>query len=348
MTEKQKKYYDELNIFRALIIIWVVIGHSFDSGNDFLGLLHGYAYTFHMKAFILISGLLFARKLKSITKINDCLEIVKNRFLRLMVPYFFYTAISTVLKLFLDRYANNRLSLSAILGSLVGVENPNGGLWFLYALFVLSIFAVALYRVPTKIMLAVMLAIHIIHIKTGVFSAIPLVTHITYYGVFFYCGIVIADYYDSISASMNEFFKNRKMLTGAVSVIYVAVAFIITVICMNALKDDSVLTLLLPVLNIIVYYCIAVAITSSQKIKKPFMTIGDYGMDIYLIGYYVQITLRVVLKSMLGLPYVIYSVAMCIFGLLLPIPISKYIIRKFRISRILALGDYSKKSKEEK
>ncbi len=347
MADGKKKYYDELNIFRSLIIIWVVIGHSFDTGSDFLGLLHTYAYTFHMKAFILLSGLLFAKKIKALVSYKDGAKLIGDRFLRLMVPYFFYTAVSIVLKLFLDDYANNKLSLKVVIDSLVGVSNPNGGIWFLYALFVLNVFAVLIYKLPALLGLILTFALHIVHIKTGVFSSIPLVTHITFYGVFFYGGMVIADYYDSISLSMNEFFKKSPVISGAASLLYLPVAFIISLISVKALKSSSVLTLLIPVLNITVYYCLSVFINSIAKLKKPFVTVGDYGMDIYLIGYYVQITLRVLLKSMLGLPYVVYSLAMCICGLLVPIPISKYFVRKFRITRILALGDYKKRTPKE-
>ncbi len=347
MAETKKKYYDELNIFRALIIIWVVIGHSFDAGNDFLGLLHAYAYTFHMKAFILLSGLLFAKKIKALTSFREGARLIGDRFLRLMVPYFFYTGVSIVLKLFLDDYANNKLSLGVVINSLVGVSNPNGGLWFLYALFVLNIFAVLLFKLPALAGFILTLALHIVHIKTGVFSSIPLLTYITYYGVFFYGGMVLSDYYGAVSVSMNEFFRRSPVISGAASVIYLPVAFFVSVVAVKVIKGNSLLTLLIPVLNITVYYCLSVFINSLVKAKKPFMTIGNYGMDIYLIGYYVQITLRVLLKSMLGLPYLVYSLSMCIFGLLLPIPISKYIVRKFRITRALMLGDYKKHENKE-
>ena len=41
--ESKKKYYSELNIFRGLIIVWVVIGHSFDADGSFFGMLNTYA-----------------------------------------------------------------------------------------------------------------------------------------------------------------------------------------------------------------------------------------------------------------------------------------------------------------
>ncbi|GEM_PF-1103453 len=343
MSEIKKKYYDELNIFRALIIIWVTIGHSFDRGNDFLGLLNTYAYTFHMKAFFVLSGLLFAKKLLSIKSFKDCPKLIGNRFFRLMVPYFFYTAVSFVLKLFLERYANNKLSVSMMLKSLVGLENPNGGLWFLYALFTISVFALILYKLPPFVNLIISAGLYVFHVKSGLIGDMPIVCYITYYSVFFFLGVFIYKYYDSISETAISFFKKNTLLCGAASLIYIPVAFFISIIYVKNISPGNLSYLLIALLNILTYYILAVLICCLERVKKPFMVIGNYGMDIYLIGYYVMITLRVLLKSMLGMPYTVYSVAMCVCGLLLPIPISKYFIRKFRITRMLALGDFSKK-----
>lgn len=64
-----------------------------------------------------------------------------------------------------------------------------------------------------------------------------------------------------------------------------------------------------------------------------------------MFGYYVQIAIRVVLGTMLGVPYVLYSLLMCVLGLLLPIPISKYIVRKIKLAKMLMLGEFTKKDK---
>ena len=345
MAETGKKYYGELNIFRAFIIIWVVIGHSFDTGDDFLGILHAYAYSFHMKAFIVLSGLLFAKKVLGIKSFKECPVIIKNRFLKLMVPYFFYTAVSLVLKLFLDRYANNKLTTTVVLKSLIGMENPNGGLWFLYALFVLNVLAVLLYKMPVWVGFIITAGLYIFHVKTGLIGDMPIVCYITYYSVYFWLGMLIYKYYDTLSTSFKEYTEKHIILTGTVSILYLPVAFLLSVFFVNNVPNAnaSLAYPLIVLLNIFTYYNLSVVIDSLDGVKKPFNVIGDYGMDIYLIGYYVMITLRVVLKSMLGMPYTVYSLAMCICGLLLPIPISKYIVRRFRITRALALGDFSKK-----
>lgn len=60
-----------------------------------------------------------------------------------MVPYFFLTVISVLLKLLFGAFARNPLNYSTVVVDvLIGRNNPNGGLWFLYALFIISVFGI--------------------------------------------------------------------------------------------------------------------------------------------------------------------------------------------------------------
>lgn len=149
--ENKKKYYGELNIFRGLIIIWVIIGHSFVGDNTFFGHLTIYAYTFHMASFFILSGILFAPKIKKVNNFKDGFSVILGRFKRLIVPYLFFSLVSYVLKYFFKSYAYNELStgLDIIHDIVFGVNNPNGGIWFLHNLFIFCLFAVILKFIPS-------------------------------------------------------------------------------------------------------------------------------------------------------------------------------------------------------
>ena len=58
----------------------------------------------------------------------------------------------------------------------------------------------------------------------------------------------------------------------------------------------------------------------------------------YIIGYYVQQAIFVVCGKILGLDYLIYAWLMLLFGVIAPIFLSKYIVRKSRILSMLILG----------
>lgn len=344
MAETKKRYYDELNIFRALIIVWVVIGHSFEGDESFLGFMHFYAYSYHMSAFFVLSGFLFSSKLKNNNTLKSKALLTKNRAKRLLVPYLFFTVVSYVLKLFFEDYANNALSGNIILDTILGINNPNGGIWFLYALFFISFLGILLSQISIYGLFALSVVLKIIFYihPTGI---APL-DYISKYSIFFFAGAVISLYYPKFADMLDSKFKQKnKVLLFIITIILLSVSFAVTYINQYKLKS-SIAAVFICILNIIVWYITAQAVNQITILKKATMVVGDYGMDIYMIGYYVQIAIRVVCGSMLQMPYLVYSILMCVLGLVLPIPISKYIIRKLKITRMLMLGDFSKVKKD--
>lgn len=347
--EKTKKYYEELNIFRGLIIVWVVIGHSFVSDNTFFGMLTAYAYTFHMASFFILSGILFAPKVKRISNAKEGINVAFGRFKRLIVPYLFFSAVSYVLKLVFEQYAYNELSeKTEIFHDIVfGVNNPNGGIWFLHNLFIFSLFAVILKLLPSWLSFLISCVVYTVNIFVNLGSDFSSLIN---YAPFFFLGIFISSYYEKISGLISGVFAVEKKRKKAylITAFATALSLCIFVIYVKfSLAQINPAFKLIPCLvNILCWYLISFCLSKTQKIKVPFNCIGNYGMDIYMIGYYVQISLRVVLGSMLGLPYLLYSTCMFVFGLILPIPLSKYIVRKVKLFRILVLGDFSQKKKE--
>ncbi len=341
-----KKYYEELNILRGLIIVWVVIGHSFSSDNTILGFLNSYAYSFHMSAFFALSGLLFYSKIKKIKTLKDVGNTIWDRFKRLIVPYLFFTFISYVLKYFLESYANNELSNHIFLDTLLGTNNPNGGIWFLHSLFILSVIAVLVYKIPTAAMSIITL---ILKITVSILDfSIPIVTSFCEYSVFFFAGIFISKYYDNISCYLRKVCENvkKKRVLIICSVLSLIISFALTYYLKLYNENTHKLILfVLTIFNIVVWYFAAYSLSTTQKAKKAPALFGKYGMDIYMLGYYVQTAIRVVLGTMLGAPYIVYSLLMCVLGLLLPIPISKYIVRKIKLAKMLMLGEFTKKDK---
>lgn len=345
MEQSKKRYFDELNIFRALIIAWVIIGHSFDADQSLLGFSHFYAYSFHMPAFFMLSGFLFSSKLKRSKGIKDKLTQVKDRAQRLIVPYIFFTAVSYVLKIFLENYANNELNSNVIRGFLLCEQNPNGGIWFLYALFLISVFALLICNLDNRIMFVIAIAL-----KVGLSfcdSQIMPIYSFREFPIYFFAGVLLFDYYPAIIDKLNDFISKKKnSLLFIAGIIAMLVISVIATYYNTYINKNKILKLIVCIFNILLWYFIAVAINKTKMLKNASMVVGNYGMDIYVIGYYVQIIIRVIGKSILHLPYLAYSPLMCILGIILPIPISKYFVRKIKIARMLMLGDFSKSKKE--
>lgn len=342
----QKKYYDELNIFRALIIVWVAIGHSVNFELNFIGFFYSYAYSFHMIAFFVLSGFLFESKIKrSRDGIKVAISNIEDRAKRLLVPYTFFTIISLILKKFLEQYAYNGLAdnpLTIFTDFLLGQNNPNGGIWFLYALFLISALAILTCKINSIIMLIITFGLRILLIFVPI--TINPVDFIFRYSFVFFLGVVIKENYEAISKSFEKLFskKNGTLVLSAITIIAGVISiFAVYLAARNEIND--IIKIALSLYNTVLWYLIAQLINRTKTAKKFAMTVGNYGMDIYMIGYYVQIPIRVIFITILGLPYVPCALMMFVFGLLLPIPISKYIVRKVKLFRALMLGDFSKK-----
>lgn len=342
---QKKKYFDELNVFRGLVIVWVVIGHSYDP-TCAIGFLHTYAYSFHMCAFFMLSGMLFYPKIKRIKTFSNAAATVWGRFERLMVPYFVYSAITYVLKLFFQDYANNAVSKNIIIDVLLGINNPNGGLWFLYSLFVISVLAVILCKVPIWVSFA---GSAVLKVCSLIFNIdVPVLVSICEYSFYFFAGLLLFKYYGQIRSLVYKFIsgKNGKIGITLISAVLLVCSFLIVYFTYQ-LAVYKYLSVVITIFGIITWYAVSLAVCSFRLPKKVAMVVGSYGMDIYVLGYFVQIAIRVVLGSMLGLPYYLYTTLMFVLGLLLPIPISKYIIRKVSAFRALFLGDFPIKKKTQ-
>ena len=135
-----------LDIAKGIAIILVVIGHSIpDAGtkkgisSESLALLHSFIYSFHMPLFFWISGYF----VNTLSTVQSRKAQIWKKFQRLMVPYIFVGLTYMPCKLLLSQFANAPFQLSNLWKMVIGV-NPDGELWFLYSLFIISAFAIAI------------------------------------------------------------------------------------------------------------------------------------------------------------------------------------------------------------
>ena len=143
-----------LDIAKGIGIILVVIGHCILDAASPAGIpvpamkvLHGVIYSFHMPLFFYISGFLISRKVGSIQSKK---ALITKKIKRLLIPYFFVGLCYAPLKLLLSQFANKPYDFNNLWKIFLGV-NPDGELWFLYALFMISLIAIVLNKQVSKI-----------------------------------------------------------------------------------------------------------------------------------------------------------------------------------------------------
>lgn len=126
MNSKRLIWADSL---KGILIVFVVLGHSiqYTIGNAcYTNHLWNFIYSFHMAAFMAISGYLAYRSESGGGYF--VWKIIVRRFRQLVVPFFLWTFISVL--------ASGQVNFSTIV---VYLLYPDKGLWFLWVLFFINI-----------------------------------------------------------------------------------------------------------------------------------------------------------------------------------------------------------------
>lgn len=138
MADKKRIYW--IDIAKGILIILVVMGHvtsSYHASNmykdsTFLNFSHQLIYSFHMPAFMFISGLLFRVK-------DDKKSQIKNILLSYGVPYVFFSFLWWMFKFVLSGIVNSQLGVADLM--LIPIF-PISFMWFIYALIIIEIMQV--------------------------------------------------------------------------------------------------------------------------------------------------------------------------------------------------------------
>lgn len=147
----RKQIVQEYDVIRIIAILLVVLGHcdflwshGFDVTNEislqltaytiFNHTIRAWIYSFHMPLFMILSGALYA----IVREKYSMAEYAKNRFRRLILPYFLCgTFFAFPIKYLCGYFGKDSLLKAYAKGVAVGVFS--GHLWFLWVLFVISI-----------------------------------------------------------------------------------------------------------------------------------------------------------------------------------------------------------------
>lgn len=320
------KFNKELNISRGIGIFLVILGHSFPTetfNNNFLWVyIHKFIYSFHMPLFFFLSGF-FAFKIYDIYNLKQYKKFICKKFKRLMIPYFLITLIAVPIKLFMNKFAERPTTLNKLLMDILiyPLNNPIIFFWFLHALFLVFLIAIVFVKMPKKYMVIITCILSLLPFQyTKLFN----INGIIHYGVYFYIGLYIKDFYKGI--------KIKKTLILPILALLIGINFVNT----NSINILNLIFLTTSMLGI--YLCVNISyLIKDKNIGELFNMLGDYSYDIFLISWFFQTGSRIVFYQMLHFNYNISILIMFISGFL-PILLSKFILRKSIILSELFLG----------
>lgn len=325
-----------LLLLQGWTMLWVVIGHAplspevlqgenvLDNSVSWIAdIFFTFAYSFHMPLFIMISGYLFYRT--RVIKGWKYLDMVKDKWLRLGIPYILFITLAIIVKLCMPGSVGRSVEFDAW-GLVMNYVSPYNGalqeMWFVAVIFLyFLLYPLYPYLLKDKYMvfMTMIAAIGMYFIPTSLITNIFAINLAVHYFVYFFVGM-----------SISRLHLEESIVTFP-SIIISGLLYVIS--------QYFGIPLLGPLSASIAFWGIAMLI-DRKLTGNIFRTFRNYTYQIFLIGIFVQIAVKVMYsKFHYAGDYVIYYILCILVGIYIPVLIAKLAERtdnKF-IKRILGI-----------
>ncbi len=308
---------------KAIGIVLVVYGHVarglFNAGIPMDVPLYervdSIIYSFHMPLFFFLSGIFFLHSLHR----RGSVALAANKMDTILYPYILWSLIQGLTEVWLSRYTNGKVSLAEVLS----LWDPRAQFWFLYALFLVMLTAILVYRRDIRALILGVLALGAL---AYVFQAsIPSALHSDYVVknfVFFALGVWFNTVKDRLTLH-----PGRWAAAGVIGFLIVQYGFQVG-LGMQA-GDKGVASLLVAIISIL-----AVASLSMWLARSPspwVLALGGASMGIYLMHILAGSGARILLGRFLGVRDVgVHLIVGCLAGILLPMLVI-WLMKRFGI-----------------
>ncbi len=321
-----KERLSSLDIAKGLGILLVVFGHTISpvmEGNSFIEWIYRVIYIFHMPLFFFVSGYVAT---KLVTKPYPKATLLKERTIRLVIPYLTWAVIYLPMKVIMSehvRFSSEYKWYSFFLGN-----NPDGQLWFLYVLFVISVFIILFVNQKNLTFFTIVFVIAsfvapLIPYSIG-FTSITLSFSLYQVG-FFFVGTLVGLKYDFKKATSN-------LLVFIVSLFVLVAYSIILFIKKNELWFLQAITAFC-----CIYICMYLSnILDKTIVQKPLAFLGKKSMEIYVLHGPLLVAGRIILPKFISCTE-LYILVLSISSIVASILIS-ILINKIKIGRLLLFG----------
>ena len=127
----------------------------------------------------------------------------------------------------------------------------------------------------------------------------------------------------------------RSQKDGLIKFAAISVFLLIGLNVIKEISQISQIKIFTAFIGILAVSLISILIEGNNKC---FHTIGEYGMDVYIMANLVQVLCRSIFLGKLSLPGTVCCVLSTLLGIVCPIIVSQLFVRKFKITRLLVLG----------
>lgn len=324
MAEKNKINW--LLILQGWAMLWVIIGHSSlgvaGEGPQWDNALFRFAYSFHMPLFMLVSGWLFYLTRLRYVKLtwgghfsskDDSSKwtywaVLKDKGLRLLLPGLVFSIVALVLKLAFPGEMSRQVGLSGqeiVHSYLYPNDNPMRELWFIATLFwfflLTPAWKILLSNKWSKwLTLVYLIVLHFFHPDIELFC----IGRVFSYAIWFYLGLLISQ----------EDFVDKYMVKKPLLILLIGIGFYLAGLYVE------------PFITTIggITLSFGLALLLDRYIPKTFFTFRKYTYQIFLMGIFAQMFVKIMYKH-ISMPYVVAYILCVLMGLYVPVWVSKLI-----------------------
>ena len=309
-----------LLILQGWAMLWVVIGHaplSIEDMPPFVSICYHFAYSFHMPLFIMISGWLFYK-----TRIESqgvgpnnwtWGGIMRDKLIRLGIPYVVFTIIAMAAKCLFpgDMERTTSFTFSELIHAIIYPgSGALGEMWFI-ACIMWYFMLYPLWRVVLKrhtsiwIVLLLLVVVHFARAEYQYFNiSLLCIGTMLEYIIWFYIGLVLSRLDIMGLITKNNVYPWLLFFVG--SALYVTMRYF------NIIFGGTVFAIVLS---------FGLAFLFDRYYPKLYWTFRNYTYQIFLMGIFFQIVIKMLYKRV-DMPYYVFYVFCILAGLYLPVLIT--------------------------
>lgn len=280
---------------RGLGIILVVYGHvargvlsaGFPLHKEALSLVDSVIYSFHMPLFFFLSGVFFVGSLAR----RGWGGLILNKIDTVFYPYIVWSLIQGLFEVAMSHFTNGHATVGQVLALFWA---PRAQFWFLYTLFVIAVFAGAIYQRSdlrwTSGVLAIAVLLYIFRLSPIDADAFNLFGQ---WFVFFALGV-------SFSSLISRLLTQRNLALAIAAAVFVSSQWVFhETLGLRADSDAPILRLLIACAGI--GFIVALG-QRLAKFKCSWLAfLGRHSMEIYLAHVIFGSGVRIVLHKFLGI-----------------------------------------------
>lgn len=306
-----------LSILQGWSMLLVVVGHvaltdcTYESKYPITFNLYRIIYSFHMPLFIFISGWLLYYT--SIAKNRSYKEFIKSKLKRLLIPFYFFTCLTVLIKIILAQFVKRQVDINELVDTFILYSsNPLKELWFIVVLFVMMM------GYPLYILMVKTLCGEILMLVLGalIFFVCPTDIHILFFHKFIY---LFFFFLLGITVAHHRLIERVNLpITGCIAI------FLFVIFNIYSTGNHSIINFINSFTGILFSVCLCLFL--ARWLPSSFSSFRDYTFQIYLIGMFPQMALRVLyLRNDLEHIYWLLFFISIVLGLYIPVIISKYL-----------------------